>query len=246
MKNLFKFIILSVLITVVLISGSGILTAEKEKSRESGWVSLFDGKTLKGWGNPYTWGEAKVVDNEIHLSAEKKFFLCTEKQYADFIFEAEIRLPDEKGKCNSGIMFRCHKKKNKVTGYQAEVDNTEREWSGGLYDEGRRKWFINPIKKDDANVEAFLKKARGVYKQNEWNKYRIHCEGEKIKIYVNGVLTTDVSDGMDSQGYIAIQHHGEKGGNMYRFRNIRIKEIKEADQGKPPKENFKWKKSKKK
>ena len=32
-------------------------------------------------------------------------------------------------------------------------------------------------------------------------------------------------DDLDSEGYIAIQHHGEKG-QVYRFRNLRIKELK--------------------
>src|SRR5210317_1747568 len=73
---------------------------------EEGWNDLFDGRTLTGWTNVYDWGEAKVVDGEIQLTADKKFFLCTEKTYSDFIFEAEVKLPE--GKSNSGFMFRCH------------------------------------------------------------------------------------------------------------------------------------------
>ncbi len=243
MKNLFKLFILSVLVTVVLVSGRGILTAEKKECSETGWVSLFDGKTVDGWENPYNRGEVKVEDGEILLECKKKFFLCTKKQYADFIFEVEVRLPDKETKRNSGIMFRCHKKRNKVWGYQAEIDNKpSRGWSGGLYGEGRRKWFISPIRGDKDSEKAFKKKTTGVVKYGEWNKYRIHCEGEKIKIYVNDVLMTDITDGLDSQGYIALQHHGK--GGQYRFRNIRVKEIKPADQSKKPKENFKWKKPK--
>ncbi|MEF8846732.1 MAG: family 16 glycoside hydrolase, partial [Bacteroidales bacterium] len=55
------------------------------------WVSLFDGQSLEGWENPYEWGEATAEDDEIHLKADKKFFLCTEKEYDDFIFEAEVK-----------------------------------------------------------------------------------------------------------------------------------------------------------
>ena len=49
--------------------------------------------------------------------------------------------------------------------------------------------------------------------------------GEKISVWVNGVQTLDISDDLDSEGYIAIQHHGEKG-QVYCFRNLRIKELK--------------------
>jgi len=193
------------------------------------WQALFDGKTLKGWTNPYDWGKAAVVDGEIHLTTTKrKFFLVTEKQYSDFIFEADVRLPE--GKANSGFMFRCHQKPNKVWGYQAEVDPSDRKWSGGLYDEGRRKWFISPsrdvgTKEHRAKTIAdFRKRAGDCFKRGQWNTYRIECRGESIKISVNGVLTTDVKDSMDAKGYIALQHHGEKG-KVYRFRNIRIQDL---------------------
>ena len=203
---------------------------------EDGFTGLFDGKTLAGWKNPYEWGKAEAVDGEIRLTADRKFFLVTEKVFTDFIFEGEILLPV--GQANSGFMFRAHVEKNKVFGYQAEVDGSkDRKWSGGLYDEGRRAWFISPkndAKKDATEEEkkackdsivAFRQRAGEAFKRNEWNKDRITCHGKKIKIEVNGVVTSDVEDDKDAGGPIGIQHHGEKG-QTYRFRNLRIKELK--------------------
>ena len=189
-----------------------------------GFGSLFDGKTLAGWSNPYSFGQAVVVDGEIRLTAEKKFFLCTEKSYANFVFEGEVHLPE--GQANSGFMFRCRVKPGNVSGYQAEVDgDVGRMWSGGLYDEGLRGWFISPIKGDAASEAAFAKRAAGAFQRNAWNTYRITCQGSKIKIEVNGVVTTEVEDARDAAGPLAIQHHGEKGAT-YRFRNLRIRELK--------------------
>lgn len=188
-----------------------------------GFTPLFDGKTLTGWKNPYTWGKAEVVNGEIHLTADKKFFLVTEKTYGDFIFEGEVLLP--KGKANSGFMFRAHVEPNKVFGYQAEVDgDPKRMWSGGLYDEGRRMWFASPIKGDAASEAAFKQRAGNTFKIDGWNTYRITCIGKKIKIEVNGVTTTEIEDDKDASGAIGIQHHGEKG-QTYKFRNLRIKEL---------------------
>jgi hypothetical protein len=120
-------------------------------AEEDGFTPLFDGKTLTGWKNPYEWGQAEVVDGEIRLTADRKFFLVTEKSYTDFVFEGEILLPE--GQANSGFMFRANVGKNKVFGYQAEVDGSpDRKWSGGLYDEGRRAWFISP--KNDAGCDG--------------------------------------------------------------------------------------------
>ena len=200
---------------------------------EEKWTSLFDGKSTDGWKNPYEWGEVKVVDGEIHLTANKKFFLITEKDYGDFIFEAEIQLPE--GKANSGFMFRCNVEKNKVYGYQAEVDGSDRCWSGGLYDEGRRGWVWpsdskrskdkSMLKYEEESKAHFAKEdVKGALKRTDWNKYRIECRGNHIQIFVNGVKTTDIKDDTDAKGPIGIQHHGEKG-QTYKFRNLRIQEI---------------------
>jgi hypothetical protein len=195
----------------------------EEKIAKDDFNPLFDGKTLEGWKNPYEVGEAKVVDGELHLIADQKFFLVTEKSYSNFIFEGEVLLPE--GQANSGFMFRAHAEPGKVFGYQCEVDgDPKRGWSGGLYDEGRRQWFISPIKGDSASIEAFRKRAGDAFKRNGWNTYRITCKGNKITIEVNGVITTDIEDDMDASGVIGIQHHGEKG-QAYKFRNLRIKEL---------------------
>ncbi len=188
-----------------------------------GFVELFNGRDLGGWRNPFAWGKAEVVDGEVHLTGDRKFFLVTEKVYGDFVFEGEVLLPS--GQANSGFMFRAHAEPNKVFGYQAEVDgDAGRMWSGGLYDEGRRMWFICPIKGDAASEAAFRERARGAFKREGWNLYRITCQGRRLKIEVNGVLVTDVEDGMDASGVLGIQHHGEKG-QTYRFRNLRIREL---------------------
>jgi hypothetical protein len=212
------------LIAALFCLGFSACLAEETKA-DAGFKPLFDGKSLNGWKNPYKHGEAKVVDGEIHLIADNKFFLVTEKTYANFVFEGEVLLPE--GNANSGFMFRAQAEPGKVYGYQSEVDgDPNRKWSGGLYDEGegRRAWFISPIKGDMESEAAFRKRAGDAFKRNDWNTYRITCKGNKITIEVNGVVTTDCEDNKDASGVIGIQHHGEKG-QTYRFRNLRIKEL---------------------
>jgi hypothetical protein len=208
----------TILLSVLLLSG------QAQDKASDGLISIFDGKSTAGWRNPYTWGKIEVIDGEIHLTGEKKFFLVTEKTYTDFVFEGEVKLPE--GKANSGFMFRAHVEPNKVWGYQAEVDGDEkRKWAGGLYDEGKRQWFISPIKGDKESEEAFRKRAGDAFKRNDWNTYRITCQGKKLKIEVNGVTTTECEDDRDASGVIGIQHHGEKGAT-YKFRNLKLKELK--------------------
>ncbi|MFV1996024.1 MAG: DUF1080 domain-containing protein, partial [Verrucomicrobiales bacterium] len=200
---------------------------------EHGWSALFNGEDLTGWKNPFDPGEAEVVDGETRLTADKKFFLVTEEIFGDFVFTGEVRLPE--GKSNSGFMFRCHVEPNNVYGYQAECDGSDRRWSGGLYDEGRRGW-IWPSSTGRTKEEKFLAyeeeskaffakpEVAGALVRNGWNKYEITCRGNRITIVVNGVTTTEIKDDTDAEGHIAIQHHGEKG-QVYRFRNLYLKKL---------------------
>lgn len=200
-----------------------------KKPEQVQWEELFDSSMGK-WENPYDYGDAEYKGGVVSLSSQKgKWFLLTKKEYANFVFEGEIKMPVAKG--NSGFLFRCQKKKNKAWGYQAEVDTAERKWSGGLYDEGRRAWFISPnrdkassAEEKQKSIDEFRTRAGECYKQGQWNKFRIVCVGSHIQIYVNGILTSDVYDEMDISGYIGIQHHGEKG-LAYQFRNARIKDL---------------------
>ena len=212
-----------------------------EKLRNAGWEVLFNGKDLTGWRNPYSYGNAVVKSGEIHLSAEKKFFLVTEKTYKDFRLQVEIKLPE--GKANSGVMFRAHVEPGKVFGYQAECDGSDRRWSGGLYDEGRSIWVWPSLK--GKSEEEFLvhsekslahmakPEVAGALKRNDWNKYEISCRGDRIAIKINNVAITNIRDKMDAEGFIGIQHHGEKGA-VYKFRNIYLKPYAYADEKKKP------------
>jgi len=194
------------------------------QGEQAKWLDLFNGQNLDGWHNPYPHGTASVKNGVIELVADRKFFFAYNEKFSDFIMTAEIKLP--KGKANSGILFRSQKKENgSMFGYQAEVDGSDRRWSGGLYDEGRRGW-IHPKKPvlNKYNEKNWKEDHKNALKRNEWNKYKIKCQGDHLQIWVNGVQTTDLKDSTDSKGFIAIQHHGEKG-QVYRFRNLRLLEL---------------------
>jgi hypothetical protein len=199
---------------------------------ERGFVPLFNGTDLTGWRNPYKHGMARVVGSEIHLVGDRKFFLVTDRSYSDFQLSVDVHLPE--GPANSGVMFRCHVEPGRVFGYQAECDGSDRRWSGGLYDEGRRQWIWPSTKgrseekflAHEAESQAFFRepRVRDALVRNGWNRYTIECRGDHITIDLNGVKVTDFRDGMDASGPIGIQHHGEKG-QTYRFRNLFIKEL---------------------
>jgi len=211
MKKFLSFFIL------FLFSISGIVHAQ------DGWTNLFNGKDLTGWKQLN--GEAKyeVVDGVIvgtTVMNTPNSFICTEKNYSDFVFEVELLVEPN---MNSGIQFRSESKpeynNGRVHGYQCEVDPSTRAWSAGIYDEARRGWLyplsLNP-------------KAQSALKMGDWNKYRIECIGNSIRTWLNDIPVAHVIDDMTPEGFIALQVHGigknkEKEGQQIKWRNVRIK-----------------------
>jgi hypothetical protein len=184
------------------------------------WTSLFDGKTLKGWNQKNGKALYAVENGEIvgtTVANTTNSFLCTDKEYGDFIFEVDLKIDD----MNAGIQFRSLSKpdykEGRVHGYQMEVDPSDRAWSGGIYDEGRRDWLYIP------NINPEGKKA---FKRNDWNKYRIEAIGSTIRTWINGIPTAHLIDDMTAKGFIALQVHAIYGtmkeGMKVRWKNIRI------------------------
>lgn len=204
-------------------------------SAEEKWTPLFDGKTLEGWTQKGGQAKYKVENGEIIGSSvpnTPNSFLCTNKEYSDFILEVEFKVDPT---LNSGVQFRSQVfdeakeieaggKKIKVAagrvhGYQCEIDPSDRAWSAGIYDEGRRGW-LNDLKNNEA--------ARKAFKQGDWNKFRIECRGDSIKTFLNGVPAADLKDGLTPKGLIALQVHGvgkREEPLEVRWRNVRIQEL---------------------
>ncbi|MFC5282257.1 3-keto-disaccharide hydrolase [Pedobacter alpinus] len=186
------------------------------------WQQLFNGKDLKGWKTLNGKAPYKVINGEIvgfTKAGEPNSFLATEKEYGDFILELELLVDTT---MNSGVQFRSESKLDymdgRVHGYQMEVDPSKRQWSGGIYDEARRKWLytleLNP-------------KAKSAFKNGQWNKYRIEAIGNSLRTWVNGIPTANVVDDMTSKGFIALQVHSvgdskSKDGLITKWKNIKI------------------------
>lgn len=195
---------------------------------------IFNGKNLEGWIQRGGKAKYAVEDGVIvgtTVKGEPNSFLCTEKEYGDFILELEIKADES---LNSGVQIRSHcfdhattfERGNeqikipagRVHGYQIEVDHRpERRWSGGVYEEGRRGWLFD-LSKNQTGGAAF--------KFGEWNHYRIVCQGGSIKTWINGVAAADLVDTVTLDGFIGLQvHNHNQAGLQVRFRNIRLQDL---------------------
>ena len=198
-----------------------IVSCQDSKYEPVPWEKIFDGKSLIGWSTKGGEATYDVKDGIIigtTVSNTPNTFLTTEKMYGDFILELDYLVDPS---MNSGIQIRSnsfpHYQEGRVHGYQVEIDPSERAWSGGIYDEGRRKWLVNL--KDNP-------KAQKAFKQNDWNSYRIEAIGDTIKTWINGVPAAHLVDEMTASGFIGLQVHSikneDKVGTKIKWKNIRI------------------------
>jgi hypothetical protein len=198
---------------------AGLAAADDREPGDDGLVPMFDGKTFEGWKKVGGGATYEIVGDTIvgKVGPGSNTFLRTEKTYGDFILKLDLKL-DIPG--NSGIQFRSHQQPSsdgngRVFGYQCEVDPSARAWSGGLYDEARRGWLY-PLEGHPAAQKAF--------KVSDWNNYTIMACGPHLRTWLNGVPCADLIDTMDLEGFIALQVHAGKEGQIC-WRNVRLKDL---------------------
>ena len=81
---------------------------------------------------------------------------------------------------------------------------------------------MNPPDEKD-KIDAFVKRTGTFFQPGEWNQIRVICKGNQVKTWVNGQLSSDIKDDTHKRGVIGLQHNAKDG--VYRFRNLRIREI---------------------
>ncbi|MCA9060150.1 MAG: DUF1080 domain-containing protein, partial [Planctomycetaceae bacterium] len=106
---------------------------------ESGFQSLFDGKTLHGWNGDQTVfriEDGAIVGGQLQEKIPHNFFLSTEREYSDFELRLQFRLKGDD--TNAGIQIRSRRipDHHEMIGYQADLG--QNYW-GCLYDESRRR-----------------------------------------------------------------------------------------------------------
>lgn len=199
-----------------------------------GYVSMFNGKDLSGWmglvENPIARGKmtpkqlaAKQVkaDEIMHqnwkvenglIVYEGKGYdnLCSDKMYGDFEMLVDWKIT---AKGDAGIYLRGSPQVQiwdiALTEVGAQVG------SGGLYN--NQKNPSSPLTVADNPV-------------NEWNNFYIRMIGDKVTVYLNGVLVTDnvVLENywnraipIFNEDAIELQAHGER----VEYRNVYVREI---------------------
>jgi hypothetical protein len=195
-------------------------------SEETGFVSLFDGKSLDGWILSGKEGRGYVVEDGVLVCpADGGGNLFTVKQYSNFVFRFEFRLETNS---NNGVGIRAPLKGDAAyVGMEIQIlDDSGPEYKGKL----RPAQYHGSVYDVIPAKQGFLKKV------GEWNREEITADGRQITVRLNG--TTIVDANLDSikdpkvlsnhpglartLGHIGFLGHDTR----VEFRNIRVKELR--------------------
>jgi putative membrane-bound dehydrogenase-like protein len=186
--------------------------------------ALFDGTTLNGWettdADQQWW---RVVDGcltggSLSETIPHNTFLSTEQSFQNFDLKFSIKIEGAGGFVNSGFQIRSTRVEgsSEMSGYQVDAGDG---WWGKLYDESRRNQVIAEALDPGAITQAV--------KPGEWNRYRIHAEGPRIRAWINGVLAFDYLEAdrnIPLDGHFGLQVHG--GGKVQvQLKDLHLQEL---------------------
>ncbi len=191
-----------------------------EQEKAAGYVSLFDGETLKGWVGAVD-GYA-VEEGAITCIADKGGNLMSAKEYSDFVLRLEFRLPPGG---NNGVGLRVPLGGHAATlGMEIQVlDDTAEQYA-----------TLQPYQYH-GSVYGVIPARRGCLKPvGEWNAQEIRCIGKQVTVILNAetIVDGDIEEAsmpmtLDGKAHPGLQrttgHIGFLGhGSRVQFRNIRI------------------------
>ena len=183
--------------------------------KSDGWITLFDGKSLKGWQvgeNAETFsvdsGMIKVHGKRAHI-----FYMgeASNHDFTNFQFKTEVMTTPGS---NSGIYFHTayQEKGWPSKGFEVQVNNSHTDWrrTGSLY-------AINDVR------ETYVK-------DNEWYTEEIIVLGKSVTVKLNGKTVMEYTEPENAQGdkrisngTFALQGH-DPNSKVY-YRNIMVKPL---------------------
>lgn len=185
----------------------------KKTQAKDGWVSLFDGKTLKSWhhvGDGLWVVENGAIIGKTQKAAKLYGLLVSDKKYQNL----RVKFQFKSLAGNSGFYVRCNiKKPDRAHGLQVEVD--PRNNTGGIYESYGRCWIGKP-------TAEVVKKA---YKLDEWNEMEILADGGHVVTWLNGTKIAELkNDPVVAPGHLVMQmHSGNK--MLVMFKDIKVLDL---------------------
>ncbi|MER6089834.1 ThuA domain-containing protein [Streptomyces bluensis] len=187
---------------------------------ENGYRSLFDGTTesLSAWRQAGPGSFELSDDGTLTSSGGLGMLWYAASGFGSYSLKLDWKMASASGDDNSGVFVGFPASDDPWSavnnGYEIQIDATDvpERTTGSVY-----SFQSADIKKRD----------RALNPPGEWNTYEIRVEGERLRVWLNGVLINDFTntDPVRSlrDGHVGIQNHGAE--DRVSFRDIRIKEL---------------------
>jgi len=198
-------------------------THGSDKEGES--ISLFNGKDLTGWhadvpkadDNPDIEPSFIVRDGKLVSMGDPRGHLITDKEYSNYRLELEYRFAGEPGNC--GVLVHASTPRALYKMFPKSIEVQMMHQNAGDFwvivediqvpnmverRGPKEKWGITEGKaRRIVNLTEDSEKPLG-----EWNRMRIECVDDEVKVWVNGEMVNHGFDSTVTKGHIALQAEG--------------------------------------
>jgi hypothetical protein len=218
--------------------------AETKTKNEPDFVSMFDGKTLKGWTvMPAEAAKAWSVRDGMIVGVGPKgrsYLVYDKREIADFELKLSYRFP---GKGNSGVSIRARKDETGTRGFQSYHADFGHVGIGkqilGAWDfhtPGRveHACFRGQRLLIDEHDRPTITKIEGAVtiddiRKGDWNDVHIIAKGNHFKLAINGKPSSEFTEHLEPErrlqkGMIQLQLHDP--GMVVHFKDLRLKILK--------------------
>ncbi|MEE3373038.1 MAG: DUF1080 domain-containing protein [Planctomycetota bacterium] len=216
-------------------------TTAARKTLEKGFVSMFDGKSLKQWTvMPAKAAAAWSVQNGMIVGEGDKgrsYLVFANREVADFELKFSYRFP---GKGNSGVNIRARVDETGKRGFQGYHADLGHVGIGkqvlGAWDfhtPGRREHACFRgdrlvIDKNDNPTVTRIADAVTLQeiRKGDWNDVHVIAQDNHFQLFINGKLSSEFTEHLETKrrlhrGMIQLQLHDP--GMVVHFRNLRLK-----------------------
>ncbi|MET9905312.1 ThuA domain-containing protein [Streptomyces sp. NPDC006476] len=192
--------------------------AQADCRPENGYRPLLDGTSLDGWKQAGPGSFTLAGDGTLTSSGGMGLLWYAASGFTSYSLKLDWTMAGPDGDDNSGVFVGFPPSDDPWSavnnGYEIQIDATDvpDRTTGSVYG-----FQSADMKKRD----------RALNPPGEWNTYEIRVEGERLRVWLNGVKINDFTNTDPARsladGHIGIQNHGAD--DQVSFRDIRIREL---------------------
>ncbi|MGI5347995.1 ThuA domain-containing protein [Streptomyces sp. CA-250714] len=193
--------------------------AQADCRPENGYTPLYDGHGLDGWKQAGPGSFEESADGTLTTRGGMGMLWYAAREFGSYSLKLDWKMASAGGDDNSGAFVGFPASDDPWSavekGYEIQIDasDVDEKTTGSVYgfqsaDLAARDAALNP--------------------PGEWNTYEIRVEGERLRVFLNGVLINDYTNADPARsladGYVGLQNHGEE--DEVAFRNVRVRGLR--------------------